>query len=150
MKSYALACVSSIVIALSIRKGLSRYTDNMKGAKLVMANSVSTLAASATAGFMNAFIMRRTEMEKGIDIFDPEDTHKSMGKSRSAAKEAVMQTALSRSILALPLLFPGVVFLGLEKARLMPNRFLPKCLVQGLVFFLELYFAVPFGVAYFP
>ena len=70
MKSYALACVSSIIIALSIRKGLSRYTNKMSGAKLIMANSVSTFAASATAGFMNAFIMRRTEMETGIDIYE--------------------------------------------------------------------------------
>ena len=61
-----------------------------------------------------------------------------------------MQTAVSRSILCIPLLFPGVVFFGLERARLMPTRFWPKCFVEGLVFFIELYFAVPFGVAYYP
>ena len=58
LKGYAVACVASIGTALLIRKGFSSYTKNMKGAKLVVMNSISSFFACSTAGFLNAYFMR--------------------------------------------------------------------------------------------
>ena len=137
-------------VSLSMRKYASRWTKHMTGTKLVMANSISTFCACSAAGYLNAYMMRQTELNKGIDVFDKEDVKNPLGKSKVAASEAVFQTAVSRFVMCIPLLFPGVVFLGLDKVRLMPHKFWPKTIVEMLVFILELYFAVPFAIACYP
>lgn len=95
----------------------------MKGAKLILYNSVSAFAACSTAGFMNALLMRQTELTKGIDLYQrPEDGGALLGKSKVAAKRAVVETAISRYILCIPLMFPSIIFMALEKRRLMPKN----------------------------
>ena len=79
-KSYAIATSSAIAISLGIRKGLDPIAKNAKGGKLVMLNALSSFAACAAAGYLNAYFMRKTEMDKGIDVLDKE-TLESYGKS---------------------------------------------------------------------
>ena len=90
MKSYGYACASSITVALGIRKMLSGRTKNMTGAKLIVFNSISAFFACSTAGFLNAYFMRQTELEKGMSIVDPSNPEMVIGKSKAAAYEAVM------------------------------------------------------------
>jgi Sideroflexins len=52
-----------------------------------VANSVSSFFACSTAGYLNAHFMRKTELERGIDIVDDEGHHR--GKSKAAAHKAV-------------------------------------------------------------
>ena len=87
LKSYLVAVSSSIVVALGIRKILSGYTRHLTGSKFLIANTVSSFCACATAGYLNGFCMRRTELEKGIHICDPDGNI--IGKSKRAAKRAV-------------------------------------------------------------
>ncbi len=87
MKSYGVAVTSSIAVALAVRKALSGWTKNLHGSKLIIANSISSFFACSTAGYLNAHFMRRTELEKGIDIHD--DEGKFHGKSKVAAHKAV-------------------------------------------------------------
>ena len=61
----------------------------MKGAKLIVFNSISAGFAVASAGFINAYLMRQTELKNGIDVFDPTNPDSSVGKSKAAAKMAV-------------------------------------------------------------
>jgi hypothetical protein len=46
--------------------------------------------AVSAASFLNAYIMRQTEIEKGIDIFDPQNPDVPLGKSKAAAYSAVI------------------------------------------------------------
>lgn len=46
-------------------------------------NTISSFFACSTAGYLNALFMRRTELEKGIDIIDHDG--KIVGKSKIAA-----------------------------------------------------------------
>ncbi len=87
MKSYGVAVTSSIAVALAVRKALSGWTKNLHGSKLIIANSISSFFACSTAGYLNAHFMRRTELEKGIDIHD--DEGRFHGKSKVAAHKAV-------------------------------------------------------------
>jgi hypothetical protein len=88
LKSYTIAATSSIAVALGVRKILSPYSRNAVGSKLILLNSISSFFACSTAGFLNAWFMRRTELTKGIDVID--ETGKSHGKSQITAKKAVL------------------------------------------------------------
>jgi hypothetical protein len=70
IKSYCVAVSSSIVVALAVRKALSGWARNLQGAKLIVANSISSFLACATAGYLNAHFMRATELERGIEVLD--------------------------------------------------------------------------------
>jgi hypothetical protein len=148
LKSYVVAVGSSIGVALSIRKALSGYTKHLTGSKLILANSLSSFAACATAGYLNAFFMRRTEFEKGVDVRDHEG--KVYGKSQSAAKKAVYQTANSRIFLAIPIFFPATALYLIEKKGLLPRNFYLRTTLELSLIAFELYFAVPFAISVYP
>ena len=152
IKSYCLALVASCSVSLGIRKALSGYTKGLTmGPKMVLFNSISAVMAGSAGGVMNCYMMRQTELQKGIDVFENDDfiEKPSVGKSVTAAKCAVFETAMSRVGLAMPLFTPGLVFMGLHKLRLMPTKFWPKTVVQMIVFFLQQYFTTAFAMALF-
>ena len=111
-------------------------------------NTISSFSACATAGFLNAFFMRQTELRKGIDVVDPA-SGESVGKSKKAAMKAVTQTAFSRSLLAVPIFIPSMVMIAMERARILPKSVVPLTTLQMTLFFAQLYIAVPFSVAIF-
>ena len=88
-------------------------------------------------------------MEKGINVLDPKDGSV-VGKSRVAAKKAVMETAISRYILCIPLFLPSMGLYGLERAKLMPRNAGLQLGIQMTFFFLELYVAVPLAISVYP
>lgn len=148
LQSYSVAVGSSIIVALGIRKMLSGYTKHARGAQLIVYNSISSFFACATAGYLNAFFMRRTELEKGIDVMDNEG--KIVGKSKAAASKAVSQTAMSRFFLALPLFFPPAMLYLVEKKGMMPRNFYVRTCLEVFFIAFELYLAVPFAIAIYP
>ena len=146
MASYSIATSSAITVALGIRKAFEKKARSLKGGKLVMLNSVSSFAACAVSGFLNTYIMRHTEIKKGIDVCDKE-TGQSYGKSRICAHTAVMQTAISRIFLVLTILLPAIFLIALERARMMPKNRIGKFSTELFIISLELYLAVPLGLA---
>lgn len=125
LKSYTLAAGSSCLVALGIRKAVENQTKTMTGSKLLFVNSASSMVACAVAGFLNTWFMRTTEMQKGIDIVDPA-TGEVMGKSAVAGKKAVLETALSRTLISFAILLPTSALLLIEKFALMPTTFVPQ------------------------
>jgi len=81
---------------------------------------------------------------------DPLNPDEPIGKSKAAAYKAVMQTAISRYILCVPLFLPALALLGIEKLRLMPKNFVLRTTLELSLFFCELYLAVPLAVAAYP
>lgn len=148
LKSYVAAVSASVITALSIRHAVSGYTSKLSGGKLIVANSISSFFACAIAGYLNAKIMRNTELQLGIDVTDADG--KQLGKSKVAARMAVDQTANSRFFLAVPIFIPAVILLMIEKRRLMPKNFYAKTFLEFLLFTFELYCAVPFAIGIYP
>lgn len=148
LKSYAAAVTSSIGVALGIRKALSGYTRNLTGARLIIANAISSFFACSIAGYLNAKFMRKTELERGIDITDQDGNI--IGKSKAAAHKAVNQTANSRFFLAIPIFIPPFILFGIERARMMPKNFYLRTTLEILCICFELYFAVPFAIGAYP
>lgn len=122
----------------------------MKGARLIVFNSISSFFAISTAGFLNAYLMRQTELTTGIDVVDPANPSMAVGKSQAAASKAVLETSISRFILAIPILLPATGLYLIERARLMPSSFALLTLLQMSLFFGEMYVAVPLGIAFYP
>jgi len=60
--SYTVATVAAIGSALMIRRALRGYTEGAGGPMGYVLNSVSSFWALSISGFLNAWIMRRTEM----------------------------------------------------------------------------------------
>ena len=116
----ALAAVgSSLAAALTIRQINLKRSAAATGARLIMLNTITSTVACAAGGFANNWFMRSAEMQSGIMLNDP-DTGNPIGKSKIAAKTAVMQTASSRILMALPICIPAVFLIGMERARIYP------------------------------
>lgn len=146
---YSMAVASSIGVSLGLRKLSHNLTKNLHGGNMILANSLISYIAVATAGFLNSFCMRMGEMEKGIKITDKEG--EDMGISKVCAKKAVIQTAFSRIVLSFPIFtIPGVAMLLLDKGGLIPKRRAPRTLVELGVVSFALWVALPLSVSLFP
>lgn len=84
---YSIAVASSIAVAMGLRKLLSPYTRGLKGGPQIVASALIAYCSVSSAGFLNAFFMRKAETKTGIDILDQNGT--SRGKSPLCAKKAV-------------------------------------------------------------
>ena len=59
---------------------ISAQLANSTGSRLIFLNALSSFCAVASAGFLNAFFMRISEIKNGIEVLD-KDTLEPMGKS---------------------------------------------------------------------
>lgn len=130
VKSYAVAVTASCSVSL----GLNVLVKRLKmaaGAKAILQRLVP-FAAVASAGALNAYIMRKGEIETGIDVrpvLSDDEKEKleeqgksekdvpSLGKSRKAAKLAVYETAASRVFNSSPVMVipPMILYCIQEK-----------------------------------
>lgn len=106
--------------------------------------------AVAAAGYLNAYLMRQSELKSGIDIFDPAKPTVSIGRSTAAAEMAVSQTAISRCMFAVPIMFPAFILYGMERGSLLPQGRYSKLMLKLSLFYLKLSIAVPLGTAFYP
>lgn len=88
-------------------------------------------------------------MQKGISVFHPE-TGEDLGKSKKAAYDAVVNTAISRIFLNVTIFLPPLALVAIEKVGMMPKNWYLKTLVEAILISGELYLAVPVGIAMFP
>ncbi|OXB75822.1 UNVERIFIED_CONTAM: hypothetical protein H355_009455 [Colinus virginianus] len=74
--------------------------------------------AVASANICNVVLMRHTELEEGIDVLD--NNGNIVGSSRIAAKHALLETALTRVVLPMPILvLPPIIMSILENCVLL-------------------------------
>ena len=58
MTSYLVAASSACVVGLGLRKLMAKPLAGASGAKLIWLNAITSFTAVASAGFLNAYIMR--------------------------------------------------------------------------------------------
>ncbi len=71
-KSYLIALASSISVGLGVRHVLNARFSKVTGPFYYVMNAFSSFLACGSADFLNTSIMRRTEIEQGINILHPE------------------------------------------------------------------------------
>ncbi|KAM7112271.1 sideroflexin-5 isoform X2 [Mycteria americana] len=107
------------------------------------------LTGFASANICNVVLMRHTELEEGIDVLD--NNGNIVGSSRIAAKHALLETALTRVVLPMPILvLPPIIMSILEKTSLLRSR--PRMIlpVQSLVCLAAFGLALPLAISLFP
>nr|XP_038963072.1 sideroflexin-5 isoform X3 [Rattus norvegicus] len=103
----------------------------------------------ASANICNVVLMRYGELEEGIDVLDADGNL--VGSSKIAARHALLETALTRVVLPMPILvLPPIVMSMLEKTALLQAR--PRLLlpVHSLVCLAAFGLALPLAISLFP
>ncbi|KAK8790882.1 hypothetical protein WA158_005513 [Blastocystis sp. Blastoise] len=143
-KAYGSAVVVSVGVALAGNMALQK----MKSPNPILRMSLPFLAV-ATAGVSNVLLMRLAEMSKGINVFDEDGND--LGVSIKAGKKAVINTAITRICIPIPvLLIPPFINAGLDKMGWMPKGKTGKMLTELTICTLCLIFALPCAIGVFP
>ncbi|EOD49559.1 putative hsp70 family chaperone lhs1 protein [Neofusicoccum parvum UCRNP2] len=162
--SYSMAVGASCGVALGLNAIVPRLKRVSPTTRTILSRLVP-FAAVVSAGVVNVFLMRGEEIRRGIDVFPvlseeekekaeksgDESAQKSLGKSKTAAKLAVGETALSRVLNATPIMVvPPLVLVRLQRTEWLKQR--PRMVTPvnlGLILTTSLV-ALPFALAIFP
>jgi hypothetical protein len=148
-RGYAGAVAVSVLIALYTRTIFAPTLKTLKGSKLIIANAFLNYIAGSLAGASNLVLMRFKETQDGIKIQNKEGDI-TYGQSKVAAKRAIMQTAITRFLLPIPVLFfPAIGNFVLEKLRLWPKNNAIAKILELLLVCGSLTVALPMAVAAF-
>ncbi|MBN3324516.1 SFXN5 protein, partial [Atractosteus spatula] len=105
--------------------------------------------AVASANICNVVLMRHTELAEGIDVRD--SSGNIVGSSKIAAKCALLETALTRVVLPMPILvLPPLVMAFLEKLPLLRAHQRLVLPVHSLVCLASFGLALPLAISLFP
>ncbi|KAG7509628.1 sideroflexin-5 isoform X1 [Solea senegalensis] len=105
--------------------------------------------AVASANVCNVVLMRHTEPSEGISVLD--DDGNVVGTSRIAARHALLETALTRVVMPMPiLLLPPMIMSTLEKLPLLQRRRRLVLPVHSLVCLAAFGLALPLAISLFP
>ncbi|XP_051514663.1 sideroflexin-5-like isoform X2 [Myxocyprinus asiaticus] len=105
--------------------------------------------AVASANICNVALMRHNELSEGIDVLDSNGNV--VGSSRIAAKHALIETALTRVALPLPIfVLPPIIMAFLEKLPLMQAHRRMMLPVHSLVCLAIFGLSLPLAISLFP
>mmetsp|Transcript_22715 Transcript_22715/g.57874 ORF Transcript_22715/g.57874 Transcript_22715/m.57874 type:complete len:337 (-) Transcript_22715:393-1403(-) len=143
--------------ATGVSMGVSYFFQYLlRQAKEVPASAMPFLragvpfAAVAAAGCSNIYLMRRSELDQGVDIFDEEGN--CVGKSRNAAEKGIKQVMLQRGIiLPGPIIFiPTLMMAGLQKVKFIQKSKPLKMLTEVSLITGIMALALPMVIAIYP
>lgn len=146
--NYFLAVGASCSVALGLNSVVPRLKNISPGTRTLLSRLVP-FAAVVSAGIVNVFLMRSEEIKKGISVFD--ENNNVVGQSKTAAWQAVGETAASRVINATPIMVvPPLILLQLQKSVL-KNKSIAAVTGANLgLIYLTSIVALPFALAVFP
>uniref|UniRef100_A0A8C6XDZ4 Sideroflexin 5 n=1 Tax=Naja naja TaxID=35670 RepID=A0A8C6XDZ4_NAJNA len=148
IQGYLGAVVSAVSIAVGLNVLIQRANQFTPATRILIQRFVP-FPAVASANICNVVLMRHTELEEGIDVLDGEGNV--VGSSRIAARHALLETALTRVVLPMPILvLPPIIMSLLEKTAFLRSR--PRMLlpVQSLVCLAAFGLALPLAISLFP
>nr|XP_033809500.1 sideroflexin-5 isoform X2 [Geotrypetes seraphini] len=148
IQGYFGAVISAVSIAVGLNVLVQKANTFSPSTRLLIQRFVP-FPAVASANICNVILMRHSELEEGIDVFD--SNGKIIGSSRIAAKHALIETALTRVVLPMPILvLPPIIMSLLEKTPMLrshPRLVLP---VHSLVCLAAFGLALPLAISLFP
>uniref|UniRef100_A0A3Q2D0W4 Sidoreflexin n=1 Tax=Cyprinodon variegatus TaxID=28743 RepID=A0A3Q2D0W4_CYPVA len=147
-QGYAGAVTSAVSIAVGLNVLIQKANRLSPTTKLLVQRFVP-FPAVASANICNVVLMRHTELSDGIEVLD--DSGQVVGTSKVAAKHALMETALTRVVMPMPIMvLPPMIMAVLEKLPLLQRR--PRLVlpVHSLVCLASFGLALPLAISLFP
>ncbi|KAL2098765.1 hypothetical protein ACEWY4_005245 [Coilia grayii] len=144
--------LGAVTSAVSIAVGLSvlvQKAERFSPATRLLVQRFIPFPAVASANVCNVVLMRYSELKEGISVLD--DQGKVVGTSQVAARHAILETAITRVVLPMPILvLPPIVMTFLERLPLLQRR--PRLVlpVHSLVCLAAFSLALPLAISLFP
>ncbi|XP_058472321.1 sideroflexin-5a [Solea solea] len=144
--------IGAVTSAVSIAVGLNTLVQKANGfspTTRLLVQRFIPFPAVASANVCNVVLMRHTELSEGISVLD--DDGNVVGTSRIAARHALLETALTRVVMPMPiLLLPPMIMSTLEKLPLLQRRRRLVLPVHSLVCLAAFGLALPLAISLFP
>lgn len=145
---YLGAVTSAVSIAVGLNVFIQRAKSFSPTTRLLIQRFIP-FPAVASANVCNVVLMRKSELSEGISVLDKNGDV--VGTSKVAAKHALLETALTRIVMPMPILvLPPMIMANLEKLAVLqrnPRLVLP---VHALVCLASFAFALPLAISLFP
>ncbi|XP_033966772.1 sideroflexin-5a isoform X2 [Pseudochaenichthys georgianus] len=112
-QGYLGAVTSAVSIAVGLNVLIQKSSRFSPTTRLLVQRFIP-FPAVATANVCNVVLMRHSELSEGISVLD--DNGNVVGTSKVAAKHALLETALTRVVMPMPILMlPPIIMAALEK-----------------------------------
>ncbi|KAJ8262382.1 hypothetical protein GJAV_G00165810 [Gymnothorax javanicus] len=148
IQGYLGAVTSAVSIAVGLNVMIQKARRFSPATRLMVQRFVP-FPAVAGANICNVGLMRHSELAEGIDVLDANGNV--VGSSKIAAKHALMETALTRVVLPMPIMvFPPMIMAFLEKLPLLQTHRKLVLPVHSLVCLVTFGLALPVAIALFP
>ncbi|KAM3594120.1 uncharacterized protein V6R79_002622 [Siganus canaliculatus] len=148
VQGYLGAVTSAVSIAVALNVLVQRANRFSPTTRLLVQRFIP-FPAVASANVANVVLMRHSELSEGISVLDGDGNV--VGTSRVAARHALLETAVTRVVLPMPILvLPPILMSLLEKLPLLqrrPGLVLP---VHSLVVLAAFGLALPLAISVFP
>ncbi|XP_078259863.1 sideroflexin-5-like [Rhinoraja longicauda] len=142
------AVASAVSLAVGLNVFIKKASRFNPGTRLLIQRFVP-FPAVAAANVSNVVLMRHGELEEGISVMDEDGN--AIGFSKIAARHALMETALTRVVLPIPILvLPPIIMSFLEKTRMLQARPRLALPMHSLVCLAAFGFALPLAISLFP
>ncbi|KAL2710922.1 Sidoreflexin [Kluyveromyces marxianus] len=146
--NYTMAVTASCGVAVGLNKLVPRLKNLTANTRMILGRLVP-FAAVVSAGIVNVFLMRGSEIRKGISVYDSNGDE--VGKSKRAALFAVGETAFSRITNATPIMvIPPLILVRLQKTVLKGKSVAVQTAANLGVILVTSFIALPFALAVFP
>nr|XP_020459883.1 sideroflexin-5 [Monopterus albus] len=148
VQGYFGAVTSAVSIAVGLNVLIQKASRLSPNTRLLVQRFVP-FPAVASANVCNVVLMRHSELSEGISVLD--NNGNVVGTSRVAARHALLETALTRVVLPMPILIlPPMIMAVVEKLPLLqrqPRLILP---IHSLVVLAAFSLALPLAISLFP
>uniref|UniRef100_A0AAQ4R721 Sideroflexin 5a n=1 Tax=Gasterosteus aculeatus aculeatus TaxID=481459 RepID=A0AAQ4R721_GASAC len=148
LEGYLGAVTSAVSIAVGLNV-LVRRARRLGPTTRLLVQRFIPFPAVAAANVCNVVLMRHSELSEGISVLD--DSGNVVGTSKVAARHALLETALTRAVLPVPILIlPPIIMSVLERLPLLQRR--PRLVlpVHSLVCLAAFALALPLAISLFP
>ncbi|KAI3367415.1 hypothetical protein L3Q82_026270 [Scortum barcoo] len=148
VQGYLGAVTSAVGIAVGLNVLIQRAGSFSPTTRLLVQRFIP-FPAVASANVCNVVLMRHSELSEGISVLD--DDGNVVGTSRVAARHALLETALTRVVLPMPILvLPPMIMAALEKLPLLQRWRRLVLPVHSLVCLTAFGLALPLAISLFP
>ncbi|XP_048031786.1 sideroflexin-5b [Megalobrama amblycephala] len=148
IQGYLGAVTSAVSIAVGLNVLIQKSSKFNPTTRMLIQRFIP-FPAVASANICNVALMRHNELSEGIDVLDSNGNV--VGSSRIAAKHALIETALTRVALPLPIfVLPPIIMAFLEKLPLMQAHRRMMLPVHSLVCLAVFGLSLPLAISLFP